>query len=601
MVMQAMRAGTKPLMLLVIAAFVATIVFAWGMDFTSRPAQRGVIGEVAGEELSLDEYAYRYQNALQQRQQSGQGDITEEEAQQIRDQVFDQMVNSVLINQLIDDKDLRVTNSELAQHLRRFPPPEVQQIPDFQTNGQFDYSKYLQAYQTPNPQLWLQIEALTRPRVLQQKVIEYVTSIARVNDAEVKELYEAANEQVRVRYLYAPASNYRDSVENADSVAALTYYEEHKDEFRHKERARLRYLTLTKAPSTDDSIEVRRDMEALAERARGGEDFAELARNYSDDQTAQQGGNLGWFGRGAMVPQFEQAAFALDSGQISDPVLTQYGYHVIKSLGKRGSGDSLQVNASHILMRIDVSSTTTSDLRIRGEQLVEDARRFGLDSAAKLAGMPIGTSGWFERGQSMRGIGADPLINEYAFTADPGSISDPFDTPRSFVIVEVTEREPAGIAPFSEVMNRIRGELNTKARTQAAYDALMAIFPQIKSGTMTLADAAQAGGYTYDSTGYFGRYDQVRPFGDDPNFRGMAFALNEQNPMSIPFKTEFGAAIIGLIDRRGADMQLYADKRDSIFNATMGAKQQLVYNNWFTNMRQNAEVNDFRYQMPGAF
>ncbi|MBD3297589.1 MAG: hypothetical protein GF341_02960 [candidate division Zixibacteria bacterium] len=504
------------------------------------------------------------------------------------------------MRKLIDEKGLEVTNSELAQHLRRFPPQEVQQVPDFQTDGQFDYSKYLQAYQSPNPQLWLQIEALTRPRVLQQKVVEYVTSVARVNDPEVKELYEAANDEVRVRYLHAPASNFRDSVPRVDSTQALTYYEDHQDEFRHEDRAQLRFVTLSKDPSVEDTIEVRRDMEAIAERARNGEDFAELARNYSDDQTAQQGGSLGWFGEGAMVPPFEQAAFALDSGQVSDPVLTQYGYHVIKSNGKRGEGDSVQVNASHILMRIDVSSTTMSDLRIQGEQVANDARLFGLDSAANIAGLPIASSGWFEEGEALRGIGANPMISEFAFSADEGDISDPFDTPQRYVVVEVNRKESAGISPFNEVMGSIIGQLNTEARTEAAYQALVSVYPDISGGMTTLQEVAEAGGITYDSTGYFGRYDQVRPFGANPNFRGVAFTLTEENPLSRPFKTEFGAAILRLIDRRTADMQLYADKRDSIFNATITAKRQLVYNNWFNNMREDAEVQDFRYQLQGA-
>jgi parvulin-like peptidyl-prolyl isomerase len=81
----------------------------------------------------------------------------------------------------------------------------------------------------------------------------------------------------------------------------------------------------------------------------------------------------------------------------------------------------------------------------------------------------------------------------------------------------------------------------------------------------------------------------------------MAFRLSPSNSTSMPFKTDLGAVIIQLLDFQTADLQLYADKRDSIFTATMGAKRQLVYNNWFTSMRQDVEVNDFRYQMPGAF
>ena len=196
MVMKAMRAGTKPVLWIIIAAFVGTIIFAWGMDFTRRATARGIVGSVNGNEMELDEYSYLYQNALDQEQRK-RPELTEDDANRLRDQVFDQMVGSRLLRTETERLGLTVTNAELAEHLRRFPPQELRNVEAFTTNGQFDYSKYLQAYQSPDPQLWLQIESMARPQVLQQKLYEYVTSTVVIDDAEVKDLYTAATEKLK--------------------------------------------------------------------------------------------------------------------------------------------------------------------------------------------------------------------------------------------------------------------------------------------------------------------------------------------------------------------------------------------------------------------
>ena len=597
MVMKVMRAGTKPILWIVVLAFVATIIFAWGMDFTRRPVEAGIIGEVNGTEISRDAYLTNYQYALQQQQQQGK-EITDELSQQIRDQVFNQMVANILMNDIIREKHLQVTNTELAEHLRRFPPREVQQIQDFQTNGQFDYNKYLQAYQTADPSFWVQVEAITRPRVLQQKLYEYVTATSTMNDAEVRDLYQAAEEKVRVRYILAAAQSYRDSVAAIDSAAIVAYYNDHKDEFHHDERARLMSVSYVKAPSVDDSLEVRHDIEALAERARSGEDFAELARTYSDDGSAPNGGALGWFGKGQMVAPFEEAAFGLDSGQISDPVLTRFGYHIIKVTGRRGVGDSVQVNASHILMRINTSSMTLSDLRVKAEQFVDDARRVGFDSAAALQNLTVGRSGWIENNANARGLGAEPMVRDFAFTADIGTISDPLDLSKNYLVVQLESREPAGTTSLDEVRGTIQAKLMTDERVDYAYNVIQPVYNKVAGG-MSMAEAAKEAGLSYDSTQAFGRYDQVARFGADPNFRGVAFSLTEEHPISKPTKVSIGAVIMQLQSRQPADMQKYADKRDSIMTAASGGKEQLIYNNWFSQLMQNADIKDYRYQMPG--
>jgi peptidyl-prolyl cis-trans isomerase D len=492
-----------------------------------------------------------------------------------------------------------VTNKEVAEHLRRFPPREIQTAEIFITNGQFDYTKYLQAYQNPDPQLWIQIESLVRPQVLQQKLFEYVVSTARVDDNEVKELYAAATERVKVHYLLAPTGAYRDSIAPIDSAATKAYYDAHPDEFRHPERVQLRSVSFGKKPSHDDTLEVQREMTALAERARGGEDFAQLAKEYSDDGSASSGGDLGWFGKGQMVPDFEAAAFALDSGQVSDPFATQYGFHIIKSFGRKGIGDSAQVKASHILMRIEMSASTQSDVRLQAEQFVEDARAVGLDSAAIASRRNIAMSGWYEKGDE-RGAGSDPIVSEFAFSNDPGAISEALDNARSYIVWNLTGREPAGLSPYGEVESRIRSKLTTEARLKRAYVALVPLYEKVRAG-MSLAAAAAELGQPLDSTDYFGRFDFATRFGDDPNFRGAAFALTDAHPVSPVVQTDFGAAILQLINRQYPDIQAFAEKRDSIATAAMDGKRQMVYNNWFSELRANADVKDYRYQAGGEY
>jgi peptidyl-prolyl cis-trans isomerase D len=382
-----------------------------------------------------------------------------------------------------------------------------------------------------------------------------------------------------------------------DSTSIVEYYESHPGEFEHGERARLKNVSIAKVPSRDDTLAVMNEVSVLADRARSGEDFAELARQYSEDGSASAGGSIGWFGKGAMVPGVEEAAFALDSGRVSDPVLTQLGYHVIRVDGRRGVGDSAQVNASHILMRIEVSSGTLSDLRLKAEQFYTDAKSTGFDSAASQMGLTVAGTGWFERNETARGIGSDPMVREFAFTADKGALSQPLEVGRNFLVAYLEDREPKGIAPFTDVSVRIRAKLQNEARLDRAVAALQPVQPQVKGGA-SLVQTGLAMGFSVDSTAAFGRFDQVTRFGDDPNLRGAAFALSAANPVSPVVKTNLGGTVLELIEKTAPDAQQYAQKRDSIMNAAVDGKVQMVYNNWFTELRQDADIKDYRYQLP---
>lgn len=594
MVMKYMRAGMKPVLWLLVAAFVGTIIFAWGMDLTRQPTTRGIIGQVNGQDLKLDEYTMLCQNTIEQ-QQKQKGDLKDEDLRQIRNDVFNQMVAGRVLRAYVDKIGLEVTNDELAEHLRRYPPREIQQVDAFMTNGQFDYNKYMQAYRNPDPQLWVQLEALTRPRILQQKLFEYVTTSVRMDDPEVRELYDAASEKIKVHYIFLGSGQYRDSIGTIDSTQIRDYYEKHPEEFSHEERAQLSYASISKLPSAEDSAEVLRDAQALSERARGGEDFAQLAKQYSEDGSAQNGGDLGWFGKGAMVPAFEAVAFALDSGQVSGPVLSQFGYHIIKSEGKRHKGDSIEVKASHILMKIQTSSSTLSDIRLRAEQFATDARKDGFDAVAAREKLNVVRSGWFEKGKAIIGIGPNPGVTEFAFDSKIGTISDPFDAEKDYLVALLTGHDQPGRSPFSDVASTITNKIATQLTRDRAYERLVPLRDLIVHG-LPMKEVAASVKATYDSTDYFGRYDRVARFGDDPDFRGVAYTLTPEHPLSQVARTTFGAVLLQLMDRKAPNMQLFSEKRDSIMTAALDGKKQMIYSNWYSDLLKQSNVKDYRYQ-----
>lgn len=600
MVMKAMRQGTKPVLWIIIAAFVGTIIFAWGMEFTAKPTVQGIVGKVNGDELRLDDYSFLYQNALAQQQQQ-RGDVTDEDAGRIREEVFDQMVGSRLLQQTTEKVGLQVTNIELAEHLRRFPPQEIRTLELFVTNGQFDYNKYLAAYQNPDPNLWIQIEALVRPRVLQQKLFEYVTSTTIIDDSEVKEMYEASGEKIRVRYVLVPSNLYLDSVPPVDTAVAEEWYKNNMHEFKHGQRARIKFVQFDKKPSPEDTAEVMREAEQIAQQARAGADFTSLVQQYSEDNSSPTG-DLGWFGKGRMVKQFEDVALAMDSGQISDPVVSRFGVHVIKCDGRRGIGDSLQVKAFHVLLKIEPSSGALSDTRLRAEQFAEELKSQPMDSLAKSFGVIARTTAFFEPNKDIPILGRQPAIAHWAFSAKAGAISEVFETTSGFVVAVLDAIEPEGYAPFAESRARIISRLRTDdAKNQAAY-VLDRVVPDLQAGA-TLFDVAAKIGRVVDSTATpFGRFDIVPGVGDDPVFRGAAFALvRGGQPYSPVVKVTRGAAILQIIEHKPADPQLYVEKRDSIMTAALDNKKQLLFQQWYEKLRAEAEIEDYRYQLPGEF
>jgi peptidyl-prolyl cis-trans isomerase D len=592
--LKAMRKLTKQILWIVIAAFVGTIIFAWGMEFSGKKGQRrGMIATVNGEDIQVYAFQYYYDQALR-RAEKEQGDIDEETAARIRDEVYNSMVNEILFRQEAQKRGIEISDAELYEYMRRYPPEEIRQHPAFQTpEGEFDYQKYLQALSDPRVP-WGQVEAMIRPNLRLSRLQQAVTSLVRVTDDDVRQYYQDQGEQVKIKYVYVPAIQFqsKDLTVSEDQIKA--YYQQHQQEFRVEPSADLNYVEFDKVSSDEDVQEAKQRIMDIKQEFDQGENFADLAMDYSEDPaSADSGGDLGWFGKGAMVPEFEQVAFSMKPGQVSDPIRTQFGWHLIQVEEKRGSGDKEEVKARHILLQIKPSENTITLLKEQADDFLEQESQSGFSEAAKDMNLEVQETGWFTQAGNIKNLGNNGQVKDFAFGNDEGKTSDIIETARAFFVFQVKGRRPAGISPLTEVEPTVRQKLIRAIADSLALQKAQSIMAQIDQGE-SLRKAAEDNNAKFAETQDFSRSGFISGVGNPPELIGAAFSLTQPGQISQPVKTDLGSFIVELVSRIEPSDSVFTAEKDSLMMVVLQTEQSQVYQDWFAQVRKEANIQDYR-------
>ncbi|NOY77899.1 MAG: hypothetical protein GXO76_08525 [Calditrichaeota bacterium] len=599
MVMKRMREHTKAFLVFLVLAFVGTIIFSWGMDVTGIKHRPNVLGEVAGKEIRLQQYYQALQNRIDSYRQRTNKDLTDAELKQLQNQTWEAMVQQILLGKEIKKRGIVVTDQEILYNLQHNPPQELRQNKSFQTNGKFDMNKYYQAMQNPqNDQFWMGVEDYLRSYLPYQKLQDMISSSVIVSNEEVRWEFIKKNEKAKVKYIYFSPTKFIDTPITVTDQEIKAYYKSHKDDYKEPETRKIKYVIFPVKPTASDTAAIYAEANRIIKKLKNGADFAEMASTFSDDAgSAQKGGDLGYFGKGVMVKEFEKAAFSAKVGQIVGPIKSSFGLHIIKVEDRKYENGKLKIRARHILLKFEPSEETKDSVKGKAAYFASNAKEEGFDRVAKQdTTIHVKESPYFRRGGFIPGIGFNQDIAKFVFKNKPGAISEtPFETNQGYVVVEVASVKKKHIKPLDEVKNQIQNILLQKKRKEKAGQWAAAERAKMhKPEDFELVAAKDS--LTIKEAGPFTMDGFVSGVGNDPDFKGAAFHLNV-NEISQPVETVKGYYLIKLLEKTSFDQKQFALQKDLIRQQLLQKKRQQAFTEWYSQLKAEAKIKDYRDQV----
>ena len=597
-----MRRAIFPIIIITLVFFVALIVLEWGMGFSGKGsfASLDSVAVINGEKVPWQSYYSLYQNLYQNEVADRDTDLPESRVKELEQIAFNQLLQDRLLMQQADKYHITVTDKELYAYLRFTPPDYVRSIPQFLTNGQFDQQKYAQAMVQPEAApFWATVEQIARQDLRKLKMQEMVIQTAMVTESEVKDAFMSDQEKLT---LGVSTITYNSQVQpkiEFDDAQLQAYYASNIKDFEREERRTLQVAVVDKEATELDWERVGLQMKDIYDSAAAGADFAELAKRYSADNSAANGGDLGWFPQGQMVQEFDKRSFEMKDGALSEPFRTQFGWHIIKHYGyrtdtevPRGKTDKEKVkkaHVAHILLRVSPSQETLDQGYNSLVEFHSLAKKVGFDSASVATGIPVRETEAFAKGARTGFLGFDAAANGFAFANKTGAISDVMDNNSAMYVVQVAKEIPAGPEPYNDVVTLVRANAERDSILIRCMTVGKKVAADTKGG-MPLSQATENANGNYVQQTPVTRNSAITSVGRVPAAVGAAFALKTKGDITEPVSFNGGVVILELLDRTMPDLTVYNEKRDSIYQAVTIAKQQQLYSRWFQKLVDDADV-----------
>lgn len=597
--MRQMRENTKWIMLVTAIAFVGLMVFEWGMDITGQSGGGfGELGRVNGDPVTYDMYQAAYRNLYDQVSRSQEDPITSAQNREIENAAWNEVVNQMLVQQELQRRGIRVSNQEIRDAARFSPPPELMSDPLFQTDGQFDIQRYQEFLANAADALFLlQLEAYYREIIPQSKLMRQVTSGIYFTDAELWDAYRETIEQVRVRYLtLTPSFMYGNDAVQFSEAEVQAFYREHEEDFQIPAQADLKYVVLTKAPLTEDTTAARIRAQEVRQEILDGADFADVAqRESSDNVSAAQGGDLGTFGRGQMVPAFDSVAFNAPINQVSEPVGTAFGFHIIQVQSRQADS----VTARHILIPIERTNESELHLLTLADTLEILGEIRTLEEAAAEVGIPVQTQMMTELFPFLAGAGqiSDGLLWVFEEGA-PGDVSPVFEDRQAFYMMELVSSTPAGTQSLEEARGNIEQILMVRQKVELARAEAEAMVERARAaGTLEVLDDGDQ--FIVQEAGPGTRSQFFSGLGVQNKAIGAAFGL-EVNEISDPVVWNNNIYMVQPLEHTQADSAAFEEEKATQRARLAFTVQQQRLQQWVQGLREVARIVDNRESVFGA-
>ena len=592
--MQAFRNAAKPLMVVVaITFFLWLVVDLSGITGSTGLLTQTDVGKINGRSIDARTYQTVVQQSIDARQRQSPGALGLEDYQQVRDQVWEQFVQNSVLDAEYQRRGITVSEDEVVEALRNSPPPEFREVPEFQTDSQFDMGKYQRWLTSSVAQQYLpSLEAQYREQIQRAKLLRVVTADVYLSDAALWERYRDEHEMVKIGLTaIVPRNVVPDSAVGASDAEIQAYYKAHLDEFERPATAYLSFVALPRLTTAADTAAARARADSARAEIAGGAPFADVARRESTDSaSAAKGGDLGEWTKGQMDAAFDSAAFSLPLHTLSQPVLSQFGFHIIEITSRKGN----KAKGRHLLIPIEVTGAHRDLLDAEADSLerlgAEKADPAALDTAARVLKLPIGKTGPVQEGTKVQvGNLVVPDAGVWAFEAKPGATSQVIEAPIAYYIFRLDSLQPAGVPPLGQVRPAVAYQVRDEQKRARAREIAKSYEARVTAGG-SLASVADSMKLPYKE---FGPFSRINPPLTDPIVVGAAFGV-EAGQRSGMLDTKDGIYFIKVLEHIKADSAAFLKELDKYRAQTINLARQERVRSYLQALRENAKVVDNR-------
>ncbi len=619
-----LRRHTKGILIKVMIGLIAVVFVFWGIySFRERPGAK--IAYVNGDLITGQEYEAVYRDMLEalQKQYREYWNDNLIKVFRLRQRALDTLIRKRLISQEAERLSLRITDDEVADAILAYPT--------FQVNGEFDEGRYRSLLRY-NRMETVDFESGIKLELLGQKVHQYIKSFFPLTDMEIEDYYTYQKEKINIGFVSLDPQDFKGKIEIKQEEKE-GYFEENKEKYRISERIKIAYLTLDPSdfldkanisekeisdfyelnqerfkdpkqikarhilfkvpPDAPESEEANAKDRALAilKRVRDGENFTTLAKEYSQDPTASEGGDLGYLKRGQLDKPLEELAFTLKTGEIGGPVRTPSGWHIVKvEVIKDATIKTLLEVWDQIeeTLRKDISRDMAHERALSlMDQMPYDIE---LTTYAAQHGLTGKESDYFPKDGAIPVLGGDERLKESINSLDKGEVSEVIEHKDKFYIIQVVDIKGSYIPKVSDVSEKLNKDFMDHLSLVAAKSEAEGYLEELKGGA-DWSELVKKENLKTEETGFFSRGESIPKIGFAPSLYEAAFSLSSQKgyPDEV-FEVDKKVYIIRWLNRKDINREDFDKEKKDFKQALLLTKERRISNAWLQSIKEKAEI-----------
>jgi peptidyl-prolyl cis-trans isomerase D len=606
-----------------IAIIAAVFVFYFGYSFTAKRALKTAY--VNGDLITSDEYRKTYFELIDMFRMQYK-DLWNDDLMKtldIKNVALKNLINQRLISQEARRLGLDVTEKEIQQ--------AVMDYEAFKIDGRFDMGRY-QALLSRNRMKPEDFEETLRQDLLNRKLRLFLSSFSGVTEQEVLQNYTYTNEKIEVSFVQFKPDNFEESVE-PDEAAIKDFFDEHKEEYRIPEKIKIAYLEidpkifeqgieisddeiesyyeynidtyaepkkvkarhilfkLDKNAQEDKETQVKEKAQSVLKEAREGKDFAELAKKYSEGPTKSKGGDLGYFSSGQMVKPFEDAAFKMKTGEISELIRTDFGYHIIKVEDVQEASNKSLEEVRDKIEKTLVRNTTVELAYEKGQTLI-DQMPYDIELAQYAAEHDMNTKStdYVTEGERIPGVGGDSKLSQTIFSLSEKETSELIELGEKYYIFQVAERKASYLPEMEDVAEKVKEGFIDHLAAGEAKAAAEGFLAELQKGK-TWDEIAGEKQLKTEKTDFFTRRGSIPKVGYAPELQETLFRLNENKryPDTV-FENNKGSFVFRWEAYEGADEEKFQGEKEKQRHSMMQQKSSRLFESWLDSLNKKADI-----------